>query len=156
MSILLQRHVYELAAAFGVAVIEHDDDPTLARAVSGEDLAKAGGPNQNTIAFGRIVDRTSYAVALHELGHLCAPDGYLGREKGVGVRRVALTIHEEEAAWAWAQHYALEWTEEMEAVKQLALSTYTTSPRRRPAPKPAPPPAPPFTPIDWSKYGGRR
>jgi hypothetical protein len=49
--------------------------------------------------------------------------------------------HEEEAAWSWARHHALEWTAVMESVAEWALSTYYRQPSP-PPPTPTPTAAP--------------
>jgi hypothetical protein len=35
-----------------------------------------------------------------------------------------LTLTEEESAWTWAQHYALEWSAPMQSVMDWALGSY--------------------------------
>jgi antitoxin component HigA of HigAB toxin-antitoxin module len=129
-SLRLQRHVYELAAAFDVRVLE---------LVEAAPETAAASPQLRAIRIGLIHDETTYAVALHELGHLCSPTGDLSSQRG---DRYALSLTEEEAAWAWARHYALDWTESMEAVKTWALSTYLAA--APVAPKPP-------KKVDWSK-----
>lgn len=58
---------------------------------------------------------TDYAVALHELGHLCHP---------LGDAKECSTLLSEISAWEWAEHYALTWSPDMEYLKNLCLDTY--------------------------------
>jgi len=133
----LQRHAQDLAAAFKLRLIECAQlkpDEALA-------LKLYGG-----LAFvSPIVDETTYAVALHELGHLVAPTGAL-RAAGVVGDRANLKRDEEDAAWTWARHYALTWTPVMDALAHWAEGTYAAAPSA--------PPAPPALPqrIDWTRY----
>ena len=132
----LGAHARELAAAFDVVLIED-------RRVKPED---AFGVNQRRIAVvSPIVDETTYAVALHELGHLLSPTGAV-RAVAAGNVRNLMRI-EEDAAWTWARHYALDWTPTMDALASWAESTY--APRERPTPPRAPAP---IEHIDWSRY----
>jgi hypothetical protein len=111
----LRAHAHELARAFTVRLIETDIAPEAAFAA----------PIDRVAVVGRIVDDTTYAVALHELGHLLAPMGSLHTVAGNpgNLRRL-----EEDAAWAWARHYALDWTPAMEAVATWAEGTYAAPP----------------------------
>ncbi len=108
-----RNHCHDLAKAFDVRLIEDSKlSPDKARA----DVA------HRTVFSAPIADETIYAVVLHELGHVLAPAGALRTES----TRLSsgLMLHEEETAWAWAQHYALEWTEAMQALRDWALGTY--------------------------------
>ena len=144
----LQRHAREIAAAFNVRLVED------ARIRHEEAL---GIPHLRVVLMGAIVDETTYAVALHEIGHLCSPTGVV-RHVISGNRADALLV-EEDAAWTWARHYALEWTPAMEQLACWAVSTYeqardaareTAAPRR--APEPEPEPQAPSTPINWNDW----
>lgn len=67
-------------------------------------------------------DDESYAIALHELGHFCHPDG-----NQTGIFRSedpAVMLAEEQAAWAWARQNAMRWTPAMETVARWGLGTY--------------------------------
>jgi len=127
----LAKHVEDLAQAFNVELL-------LTKFVKRE---RAGA-----IRFGRfrrlkgvvaypVTDETSYAVVLHELGHHCAPLGFVRYELHVKkpgpfasreevVRYVNLMLDEERAAWDWARHYALYWTPAMMQVEQMTYGTY--------------------------------
>jgi hypothetical protein len=140
----LQQHAHDLARAFKARVIES------AQLQPHEAFA---APHLRLVVAAAIVDTTTYAVVLHELGHLAAPTGAL--PAGTGGDRRALTRVEEDAAWTWARHYALVWTPEMEVVATWAEGTYQPP---TPPPATAAPAAPvaPKTPtpdrIDWTKY----
>lgn len=135
----LSAHVHGLAAAFGVKLIE---DPALAPETAGAIprpwmVPVDVGP-EGLVVARPVTDETSYAVVLHELGHVSAPSGQLGPElefRRVGgppttARDWALLVTEEEAAWEWARHYALDWTPAMESVCQYSLSTYRAGARK--------------------------
>lgn len=124
----LNAHARDLAAAFGVRVLWNQTRPENAWAGQRE-----GGA---VISVAPIVDETTYAVVLHELGHWCAPLGFVSHEVQGGDHD-KLAIDAEDAAWEWARHYALEWTAVMETVAAYAFKTYTD-------PAPPPPPAAPL------------
>lgn len=115
------QHARDLAKAFKVAFIEMDIAPEEAGA-----SVKPHGEYLGIVKVGRIVDDTTYAVALHEIGHVVAPLGGLVEEKRrlEGSAAMRMTLIAERAAWEWAEHYAADWTVGMEQVKLWALSTY--------------------------------
>jgi hypothetical protein len=131
----LQQHARALARAFNVRLYESPDiRPEQACAV----------PALRLVLLSPIVDETTYAVALHEIGHLCAALGALHAAVRDG-NAVNLRRDEEDAAWLWARHYALDWTDAMEAVAQWAEGTYAAmSAPALPKSK--------TSRIDWSKY----
>lgn len=55
----------------------------------------------------------TYALALHELGHILEPRGHRGPR-----------LDREVAAWQWAKANAKEWTDKMDAYMQKALRSY--------------------------------
>lgn len=131
----MAAHAADLAVAFNVRLIT---SPLLRPEEAFAEVKR------RAVFATTIVDETTYAVVLHEIGHLAAPTGSLvskGARGSMNLQRV-----EEDAAWAWARHYALDWTPAMEAVATWAEGTY-----QAPAPEPAKPiPATPS--IDWSKW----
>jgi len=134
----LQEHARQLAAAFHVRLIESDQVlPEEAFAV----------PHRRLVLCATVRERMTYAIALHELGHVVAP---LGNVRALTAGDPAkLSRDEEDAAWAWARHHALEWAPEMEALAQWAEGSYADPTAAAPA-DPAPAPAPAH--IDWSKW----
>ncbi|MBE3072755.1 MAG: hypothetical protein IMZ67_07240 [Acidobacteria bacterium] len=136
---VLAAHVHGVAAAFGVTLVE---DPALAPEQAGAiprpGMVPAGVGPEGVVVARPVTDETSYAVVLHELGHVIAPSGQLGlelecRRRGgtpTTARDWALLVVEEEAAWEWAKHDALDWTPAMESVCQYALSTYRAGARK--------------------------
>jgi hypothetical protein len=132
---VLQSHARDLAATFDVRLIE------CAALQPHEAFANA---RLRAVFVGTIVDETTYAVALHEVGHLVAPLGIL--RAIVEGNAMNLSLDEEDAAWQWARHYALVWTPVMDAVATWAEGTYKA------AAKSAAPPAPVAPKIDWSKW----
>jgi hypothetical protein len=138
---ILQNHARDLALAFDIRLIT---DP---RIKPDEALAI---PRRRIVLASDIIDDTTYAVILHEMGHLVAALGSLRTAATIG--NANLLLDEEDAAWAWAEHYALEWTPAMQAVKTYARGTYDRARHpTQPTTAPALPPAPRKT-IDWSKY----
>jgi hypothetical protein len=109
------RHVHGLAGAFNVSLLELDVPPEMAGAKVAE----------RQVLCRPVVDETSYAVAMHELGHILAPSGALRVATG-DADNWELKMAEEEAAWEWAEHYVLDWTPAMEQVKALSLGSYRT------------------------------
>jgi len=128
----LQRHAYELAAGFDVLLIEN---PNL------KPEEAFGVPPERAVVCAPIVDETTYAVALHEIGHVASPTGFVRDPKAPTLSALHL---EEDSAWEWAQHYALDWTPAMEAVKSWARATYD--------PKPVRPLATGNKTINWSHW----
>lgn len=132
----LQAHAHALAKAFDVRLVED------AR-FKPEEAVGVGG--LRVVLMTVIADETTYAIALHEIGHLASPTGIV-RHVCAGDRGNLMRV-EEAAAWAWARHYALEWTPVMEAVAQWAEGTYERVGRR-----PAAPPAPAAPKINWKDW----
>lgn len=145
----LRAHAHDLAKAFNVRLIESDQlEP---------DEAVALKLWNGIVLCTPIVDETTYAVALHELGHLLSPLG-LARSAGVQCERGNLQRLEEDAAWTWARHYALEWTPVMDAVASWAEGTYAEQPAAPTGPaypepyNPAPVAPDQLKKIDWTTY----
>lgn len=135
----LRQHAHDLAKAFQVNLVEAAQ---LARTPE-EALAI---PMGRTAIVAPITDESTYCIALHEMGHLVSPFGAL---HGSG----NLTREAEDAAWAWAKHYALEWTPFMEQVATWARASYDgveAPPARKPEP-PAPA-APIGQQINWRNW----
>jgi hypothetical protein len=143
----LRAHAHDLAKAFDVRLV----DTAIMRPEEALSI-----PARRLVVMSEIVDETTYAVALHEIGHLVAPLGALPHTTGLtAARSNGIVLLEEESAWAWAQHYALDWTPAMEQVKEWALSSYRRhGETRRPVPPQEPTAAPgPYQPqIDWSTW----
>lgn len=108
----LRRHAHQIARAFNATLVECAE-------LRPEDAAASNG--HRVAICAPIIDETTYAVALHEIGHLAAPSGDLHGTHG-------LTIEAERAAWEWAEHYALDWTPAMAALREWAFSTYANRP----------------------------
>lgn len=131
----LRVHAHALAKAFNVTLLEGSEfthTPEAAFAV----------PIYRTVVVAPIRDESTYAIALHEIGHLVAPCGEL--RGNANLMRLA-----EDAAWEWARHYALDWTPFMEKVATWARSSYDTLRDRKPEP---PAPVAPMTRIDWERW----
>lgn len=138
----LTAHVLALGVAFQVQVVI---DPDLAPhdAAAGylsEDADLPGPQRRKSIRVAPITDETTYAVALHELGHCLSPTGMITMSEGSTMMRranvfstlrdVRLKLLEEESAWQWARHYALEWTDVMTHIETMTLGSYIAHARR--------------------------
>jgi hypothetical protein len=114
----LAPHARALAVAFEIRLIEDSGLKTEQGGAAAE---------QRVVIVAPIVDEATYAVALHEMGHLVAPLGFLKSARAACQSRerlMAVKLAEEEAAWEWAEHYALEWTLTMQAVRDYGYGTY--------------------------------
>ena len=85
-------------------------------------------PGLRFIRLPEVCDDTSYALALHEFGHLIAPNGSgisIGQfgDKNDPMHCYDL-LKEEFAAWAWARENAIEWTNGMEHTQMLCMKSY--------------------------------
>lgn len=63
------------------------------------------------VRLEKVRGASSYAIALHEIGHVVGPQG--GRR-----------LEKEAQAWRWAQENAIEWTEGMERLAARCIETY--------------------------------
>lgn len=135
----LARHLSQLARAFGIRVVVRRKMPPHE---AGAGYMRVNGQNtsQRCIIIAPVIDEATYAVALHELGHCCSAFGML-HEHGSRrwrttnqlscMRDVRLKMEEERAAWEWARHYALEWTDLMTFVERIGVESYERKLRRK-------------------------
>lgn len=75
------------------------------------------------IAIRPVKGDITYAIALHELGHV------LGEQKGK-------RIDHEVQAWQWARRHAIVWTDAMKAKEAASLASYARWMGRRPSSTP--------------------
>lgn len=132
----LARHIEELCRAFGVVL---NVVPGLPPDAGGAGYM-VGDTSRLAIQVAPVIDDSTYAVALHELGHCLSPLGMINHIHGSSTMRrthrcstlrdVRLQLDEECAAWDWARHYALEWTDLMTMVERYALMSYRREARR--------------------------
>lgn len=136
----LVLHVEQLSKAFDIGMVFDDElNRETAAAIRFEgrtisELDRWMGICEKMVHTRPIVDETTYVVALHEIGHHVAPNGYCLRVKpriGCHPREVfewaAAKLVAEEAAWEWARYYVEQvfyWTAAMEQTKQYAFETY--------------------------------
>ena len=128
-------HVAALCRAFNIAlVVRWGMDP----AEAGAGFMQRAGilTTQLSIVIAPITEETTYAAAMHELGHCLAPLGMLRHEHGsreargggaytIATQRDAcLMIEEEIAAWRWAHHNALDWTVAMQQLEMMMMARY--------------------------------
>jgi hypothetical protein len=138
----LAQHVVELAQAFGVMLqVTHSLLPHEAGAgYPKEDKHLPPPQRRKLVLIAPVRDETTYAVALHELGHCLHPLGSCGSTEGSlemrltnrysTLRDIRLQLLEEESAWEWARHYALEWTDVMTYVQTISTESYRRTARR--------------------------
>lgn len=122
----MRRHVERLALEHGVAICGCKEMPSI--------KYSSANTETRTLHIKRINGPISYAVALHELGHLAAPMGHGMKIKyASGFTQATglllpwdhdLQLVEEFTAWDWARKRALVWTPTMSRVQQWALRTY--------------------------------
>jgi hypothetical protein len=93
-------------------LLVHSINVTWRRGTSGRAWKKSRKVRLSPIATG-----ISYAVALHEIGHI------------VG-KQPKLRLDREIAAWEWAKENAQEWTEVMENKMNRCLGSYARSKKR--------------------------
>jgi hypothetical protein len=137
------QHVTELAAAFSVKLRLLPPGVPPDAAAAGFDRRDRGLPahaRRRLVVIPAVIDETTYAAALHELGHCCSPYGHLNEFAGSRemtttnrmstLRDVRLKLEGERAAWVWAKHYSLEWTPVMDALANDCMDTYLTMARR--------------------------
>lgn len=128
------QHVYELGLLFRV-IVAADLPPSMPEhGMSAVLTWKAAGQRADLVLIAPVEDETTYAVALHELGHCLDPLGRVDfiegslRYRTTGhfdtLRDVRLRLEAERAAWAWAHHYAIEWTPLMTQVERYGIGTY--------------------------------
>lgn len=81
-----------------------------------------------------VTDDLTYAIALHELGHMIAPGGYdkaLQDPKFVIDSQKTLVdvmyrkLAEEQAAWEWARAHAYDWSTMMQSVREMGMRCRT-------------------------------
>ncbi len=125
----LAAHVAALASAFGVRLLVNPAiPPEAARAGTG----RLAGAALKLVEVAPVTDETTYAVALHEVGHHIAPCGTVDLESAQGratgepatLADWNLLVLAEESAWEYAAYHALCWTDPMAFVKQWSLGTY--------------------------------
>ena len=115
----LTTHARLLALDNSILLFEADDAPP--------DLGLSA-VHQRRVFVRTITDETSYAVALHEMGHVGHPRGFL---RTLETEHDAhLKVQEEENAWFLARSHALDWTVAMEMVYKQAIATYYEAARR--------------------------
>lgn len=136
------QHVADLARAFNVEIEYLDANPEASSAGTLIPRTKhvAFADRRRCATVPRVIDATTYAVALHELGHCIDPLGMIANTEGsltyrttgrvAVLRDMHLILTEEEAAWNWAKRNSLEWTAEMVAVVKYAFGTYRAAARQ--------------------------
>lgn len=140
----LEQHIRDLADAFSIVLVfDANCKPEQAYSLDGsylpEDVRKACllKEDDKIVLCRPIMDETSYAVALHEIGHAVHPLGRVLKAvqsqlaKGSDTthprerhRIAGLSLDQEYAAWEWAHANALYWSSAMQQVENFAIGTY--------------------------------
>jgi hypothetical protein len=103
---VLRRHIEDIAAKCNIQIVYKEGYPGRAY------------HRERRIKISPIKSEITYAVALHELGHL------LGR-------RGRARIDKETFAWIWAKQNSLIWTESMNDKMVRCLQSYVMWSKRR-------------------------
>jgi len=136
----LAQHIRDLAAAFKIHLQEVPEMPPDL-GISGQLVSQRPFHERDSaIIIAPVTDETTYAVALHEIGHCLHPLGRVHHIQGsTRFRRtgqystledVRLLLLAERSAWEWARQHALEWTPVMDYVEQLSTDSYVKLGRR--------------------------
>ena len=135
----LARHVVQLADAFSIHIhiIEKAVDAGAGHVSTDRHLPL--DDQRKVIMCAPVTCEITYAIALHEMGHLLAPLGQVTlsqasmqmrfTQEPTTLRDVKLQLQEEEAAWEWARYYALEWTPRMLAIQRASFGKYMSQAR---------------------------
>lgn len=89
----------------------------------------AANPKLRAVLIPEITSDVAYALALHEMGHIVAPEGHIGTHGPCpkccqDPMYMYDLLKEEFAAWAWARSQALEWTTGMEQAEKIGIQSY--------------------------------
>jgi hypothetical protein len=119
----MAEHLAGLARQHGIGLnVVKDMPPERAYALR---AGFAGMAPVRIVTIAPVMDETTYAVALHEMGHTVAKNGVFGPcELCRSVSDVSKKILAEQSAWEWAKQNALDWTVAMEQNKQMSLHQY--------------------------------
>lgn len=101
-----QQHIDALASSHTVQVVTR-------RHTSGRAWRRS-----RRVRIPEVKSAVTYALALHELGHV------IGHQRG-------LTIDKEAQAWRWAEQHAIEWTTPMARKAGRCIASYLRACARR-------------------------
>lgn len=100
------EHIDKLLAEHGITADWRDRTPAMSwRRV-------------RRVRLEHVLGASTYAMALHEIGHIVGPQG--GRR-----------LEKEAQAWRWAQENAIEWTDGMARLASRCIETYLVWCERR-------------------------
>jgi len=128
-----KNHLVSLARDNKIRVAEFsypDDPPQEGSEIDqvGERYQAQSIPDLNLAEIPQIRGPRTYAIALHEFGHLSRPNKDARRLLSGTLGQFKIGIYDEEAeAWQWAKDHALIWTEEMQHIAVVSLKTYVTN-----------------------------
>lgn len=122
---LLAQHVQHLAVRHNIEIIHVPGmtiDQACAQRVQASSLGLA--VQLSFVYTPPVIDETSYSTAMHELGHLIAPNACEPNIEAQMAQSMVHKLEQEDRAWAWARENALVWTAEMETDARYARETY--------------------------------
>lgn len=125
----LLDHIAELCATHGISICDRHQIRT-----------SGANPQKRTIHIPPVRGHVTYAVALHEIGHILHPQGMLrdgetgalesmSSEMSETTQQAAffdVQLIEEASAWQWAITHAKEWTPVMARTLKWSFHTYTS------------------------------
>lgn len=85
--------------------------------------AKACYPTMTIEMYSPVCSEETYAIFMHELGHLVSREQQWSYLQGLEDKAVVI-IRNEKAAWTWAAENAIVWTSAMTKLAEFALGTY--------------------------------
>ena len=122
---VMQQHAQSLADRHNIELFI---DPKMNPMESSVSLRSSD--QKMVVVIAGVWDEVTYAVALHEMGHIAAPRAAQLIELADAERRrdvhrfISIKREEEEMAWTWARVNAVQWTPMMQAVMDMGLQSY--------------------------------
>lgn len=123
----LAQHVRDLCKAFNVKLLElpgypYEEAAAAQLAFFDEKTGVQTKESIDLVVCAPVGDESTYAVAMHELGHTLHPTGRL--QEFNKPKNWMLVLVEEESAWEWAEVNGLDWSPTMCQVRDWALVEY--------------------------------
>jgi len=134
---VLRQHIYDICEGHDITVVD------------GSSYNARAWKKNREIRIRPVKTSNTYAVALHEIGHI------LGKWQSKP-RLIA-----EAGAWLWARQHALEWNDQMESKLRKSLTSYLKwarlrQHRKRPPVIPTPTSHPQFWQVFyWNEWWGK-
>jgi hypothetical protein len=127
----MKQHVERIAHEHDIVLALSSDQPRNSGRARRMDMPGLKG----VVVAHDVDDETSYAIVLHEIGHILAPNGTLREPMGLKMPTIFSPTHykqrylevmcdEERAAWDWARANALWWGAGMAQTEAYAYGSY--------------------------------